>query len=139
MIGKTKRVRDWMKKAESDLAVVEMCLDKKQSLEAACFHAEQAAQKYLKAYLTANETRVPWFALMDDLEKLMQMCSEHDPSFLTIRTAQKELTPHVVQAKIDMDFEPSLDMARTARGAALKIKEFVAARLPAELKTKKEE
>jgi HEPN domain-containing protein len=44
-------VRGWLRKASSDAAAVESLL-KDSNLDAACFRAQQAAEKYLKAFLT---------------------------------------------------------------------------------------
>ncbi len=120
-------LRDWIERAESDLAVVEMCLAQNKSLDAACFHAQQAAEKYLKAYLTAREIDFPF---VHNLEKLIQICSEEDPGFVAIKSAGQKLTPYAVQARYDTDFWPSVDIVRGAQEAAVKIKEFVLDRLP---------
>jgi HEPN domain-containing protein len=46
--------RGWWRKGDSDLANAQLCLTANQSLDTACFHAQQAAEKYLKAYLSLN-------------------------------------------------------------------------------------
>ena len=43
------------------------------------------------------------------------------------------LTPFAVELRYDEDFWPSLEIAREARDAALKIKQLVAQRLPQKL------
>jgi HEPN domain-containing protein len=50
----------WMRKAESDLENAELCLAAKKSLDAACFHCQQAAEKTLKAFLVANRADFPF-------------------------------------------------------------------------------
>ena len=42
-------------KAESDLINAAMCLSAGQALDTACFHAQQSAEKYIKAYLASQE------------------------------------------------------------------------------------
>jgi len=59
-----------------------VCLDAGQALDTACFHAQQAAEKYIKAYLTAHEIDFPF---SHNLEKLIEMCAQRDPSFLSSR------------------------------------------------------
>ena len=130
MKGKADLVRALIKKAESDLAIVEMCLAKEKSLDAACFHAQQAAEKYLKAYLTANGKEFPF---VHNLEKLVQLCSEGDEAFLTVKDVAQGLSPYAVQARYDTDFWPSLDTARQAREATERIRRFVLSRLPPEV------
>jgi HEPN domain-containing protein len=127
MKEKRDLIRAWIRRAESDLAIVEMCLANEKSLDAACFHSQQAAEKYLKAYLTAAEVEFPF---VHNLEKLIEICSEKDPRFLTIKPAGEELTPYAVQARYDTDFWPPLDVVRGAREAATTIRDFVLGRLP---------
>ncbi len=50
---------DWMRHAESDLELARIPLPPKVLLEELCFHAQQAAEKALKAVLIANKTVFP--------------------------------------------------------------------------------
>ncbi|HET8626697.1 MAG TPA: HEPN domain-containing protein [Thermomicrobiales bacterium] len=52
-------VHGWLRKAISDLAAIELALGAGTALDAACFHAQQAAEKALKAYLIAYNTIFP--------------------------------------------------------------------------------
>ena len=47
MKTKADLVRGWLRKADSDLTTAEMCLDAGRALDTACFHAQQAAEKYI--------------------------------------------------------------------------------------------
>lgn len=60
MKDKSDLVKGLIRKAESDLVNAEMCLSTKQSLDTVCFHAQQGAEKYIKAYLTAREADYPY-------------------------------------------------------------------------------
>ena len=53
-------VRGWLRKAESDLAAVELALNAGLALDTACFHAQQGAEKLLKAYLLARGVEFPF-------------------------------------------------------------------------------
>lgn len=47
--------QDWVKKAESDWEMAKRALRGKRLLpDAACYHAQQCAEKYLKAILTSR-------------------------------------------------------------------------------------
>lgn len=46
---------DWLRKAESDFAGAQLCLDRNVALDNACFHCQQAAERSLKAWLIAHE------------------------------------------------------------------------------------
>jgi len=54
-------VDEWIKKAEGDWtsAYREYRARKKPNYDAACFHAQQCAEKYLKAFLQHNEKPFP--------------------------------------------------------------------------------
>jgi len=124
-------VLGWFRKAESDLTNAGMCLDAGQALDTACFHAQQAAEKYIKAYLTAYEIDFPF---IHNLEKLIEICAQRDPTFLSLKTISQELTPYAVELRYDDEFWPAPEMARQALDAALEIKRFVTERLPDEIK-----
>jgi HEPN domain-containing protein len=67
-----------LRKAESDLANAELCVAAGKSLDTACFHCQQAAEKALKAYLIANKIKFP---LIHDLKRLLDDCSRLNPAF----------------------------------------------------------
>ncbi len=96
-----------------------------------CFHAQQAAEKYLKAYLTAWGIDFPF---VHNLEKLIELCAQRDPKFLSIKSLGQQLTPYAVSLRYDAEFRPDIDVAEHALHAALAIKEFVADRLLVEMK-----
>jgi|WetSurMetagenome_2_1015567.scaffolds.fasta_scaffold880349_2 HEPN domain-containing protein len=56
----------WLRKADSDLANAELCLAAEKSLDTACFHCQQAAEKALKAYLIVKHAEFP---LTHDLKR----------------------------------------------------------------------
>lgn len=120
-------VRARLRKAESDLSSARLCLSAGEGLDPACFHAQQAAEKCIKAYLTAYEMEFPF---IHNLEKLTELCAGRDASFLTIKTLGQELTPYAVELRYDDEFWPSSETARQALDAATTIRDFVLARLP---------
>jgi HEPN domain-containing protein len=121
-------VKGWLRKAESDLANAELCLPSGRALDTVCFHAQQAAERYLKAYLTAWDLECPF---IHNLEKLIELCSHRDPEFLGLRPLGQTLTPYAVELRYDEEFWPSADTARQALEAARAVRDFVARRLPA--------
>ncbi len=128
MKSKVDLVRAWLRKAESDLASAGLCLSAGEALDTACFHAQQAAEKCIKAYLTAYEIEFPF---IHNLEKLIELCARQDPSFMAIKTLGQELTPYAVELRYDDEFWPSSETARQALDAATTIRDFVLHRLPA--------
>ncbi len=69
---------EWVAKAEGDFIVAERLLRarKQPVYDAICFHAQQCAEKYLKAFLQENDRDVPKTHKLLDLLKL---CLEIDP------------------------------------------------------------
>lgn len=124
-------VKGWLRKAESDLTNAELCLEAGQALDTACFHAQQAAEKSIKAYLTAHDIDFPF---IHNLEKLIELCAQRDPSFSALKPLAQELTPYAVELRYDDEFWPAVETAHQAFDAAMTIKVFVTDRLPPEIK-----
>jgi HEPN domain-containing protein len=117
----------WWRKGESDLTNARMCLAANQVLDTACFHAQQAAEKYLKVYMSFNKIEFPF---IHNLEKLVEICAARDPEFSIIKERAQSLTPFAVEARYDENFWPDTDTAREAICGAEYIRQFIADRLP---------
>ena len=64
----------WVERAEEDYAVAQSSLRRKRPFTySACFHAQQCAEKYLKAMLVAGEHGFP---KTHDLLLLNELCSK---------------------------------------------------------------
>lgn len=127
MKTKADVVRGWFRKGDSDLANAKVCLAAGQCLDTACFHAQQAAEKYIKAYLVAYDVDFPF---IHNLEKLVELCAEQDPSFLEFKELAELLTPYAVSLRYDQDFWPDEPTVEEAVEAAEHIRRFVVERLP---------
>jgi HEPN domain-containing protein len=124
-------VKGWLLKAESDLTAAKLCLAQEQALDTACFHAQQATEKSLKAYLTAHNVDFPF---THNLEKLVELCSANDAAFLSIKGLAQSLTPYAVELRYDAEFWPPTTTARQAMDSAITIRDFVMDRLPPSMK-----
>jgi HEPN domain-containing protein len=80
----TSQVAEWVLKAEGDYLTAgrELRARKSPNYDAVCFHAQQCAEKYLKAVLQAHEKHVP---KIHNLIELMLLCEEIDSSFEMLR------------------------------------------------------
>ena len=125
MKGQPDLVRGWLRKAASDLVAMRASAQAG-SLDAACFHAQQAAEKYLKAYLIDQNQAVPH---THNLYKLFALCSESDPAFQQLIDTADLLTPFAVEARYDTEFWPTLQTLEQAEAAANRIARFVSARV----------
>ncbi len=75
---------EWIDKAEGDLvsAKRELRARKRPNYDAACFHAQQCAEKYLKAVLHQRRIKFP---KTHDLVELMDLAVKVDPSWEELR------------------------------------------------------
>lgn len=119
----------WLRKAQSDLDNAQLCVTAGRSLDTACFHCQQAAEKSLKAYLIANERQFPF---VDDLLKLLDRCAQVDSAFKTLSETAAGLNPFAVAMRYDEEFWPDAFTVETALEAAKSIHQFVVDRLPSE-------
>ena len=83
-------VREWVEKAEADLATAgrELRARRQPNYDAACFHAQQCAEKYLKAKLVA--AKIP-FTKTHDLQRLLDLILPREPLWEAFRPLLIEL------------------------------------------------
>ncbi|MBN1113900.1 MAG: HEPN domain-containing protein [Oligoflexia bacterium] len=75
-------VRQWIKLAEKDLITSKQVLDAESIVtESVCFHAQQAVEKLLKAFLVKHQAEFP---NTHNLMVLINLCSKIDPEFKKI-------------------------------------------------------
>ncbi len=114
--------QDWLKKAESDFAAAEVCIDANKALDTASFHCQQAAERSLKAWLIGHDIEAP---KTHELEELIKLCTPIEPRFSDLLADARALTPYAVKLRYDAGFWPSIDQARTALEQAGRIYDFV--------------
>jgi len=89
--------QDWLVHAESDLNLARVARERKDVLpEQVCFHAQQAAEKSLKAALLFKRIEFP---LVHDLETLIGLLHENSVSFPPEIRDAGSLTPYAVEAR----------------------------------------
>lgn len=124
-------VRQWIRKAGSDLTAVRLAVDAGTALDTACFHAQQAAEKFLKAYLIFAEIEFPY---THSLSKLLELCESKDRAFHSLASQVEPLTPYAAELRYDDEFWPSQETAMEAQAAADAVRTFVLARFPADVR-----
>jgi len=129
MKGKDDLVRGWLRKAASDVVSIDATIGAG-AFDTACFHAQQAAEKYLKGFLTYHDRPFPFTHNLTDLSEL---CALTDAGFHSLAPLAAELTPYAVRLRYDDEFWPDAPTANKARESALTIRDFILARLPAHL------
>lgn len=87
---------EWVDKPEGDLITArrEYRARKSPNYDAVCFHAQQAAEKYLKAYLQERGDPIPH---IHSLVELLALISKNDASFLLIQADLNVMEGYAVQ------------------------------------------
>ena len=105
--------KSWLAKAQSDLATARLLIrGEERYLDTGSYHCQQAAEKAIKAWLTATE--VP-FIKTHSLEILVRLCLPSAPGFERYIPHAWELTPLTTEFRYPGDlFEPSVEEAERA-------------------------
>lgn len=87
---------EWIAKAEGDYATDgrELRARRQPNYDAACFHAQQSAEKYMKAFLQEMTASVPKTHQLIDL---LERCLTRDPSFEMTRDLLVRLDRYAVR------------------------------------------
>ena len=113
----------WFAKADEDLEMARRALVPDRPFpSAACFHAQQCAEKYLKGYPVAHE--VP-FRFVHDLGYLIGLCAGVNPALANLRPAAITLNPYVATARYPSEDAQEPDIA--AAEEAIAVAEQIAA------------
>jgi HEPN domain-containing protein len=90
--------KEWMDKADDDFYSAEILLHSNEHPLPgnACFHAQQSAEKYLKAFLVENEIDFP---RTHQLMVLLELCAGVDVSFLEISSGLRRLEGYAVAVR----------------------------------------
>ncbi len=124
-----KSVKAWILKAESDLKVArDELATQDPATDAICFHSEQCAEKYLKAYLVFRAREVP---RTHNIAELIYRCLEVDTAFQALfETDIPSLTSYAVATRYPGgEPSPSVEEARHTIQLAEATKAFVLDRL----------
>jgi len=107
-------VRDWVVKAEEDFAVVETLARKRRPAlqSAVCFHAQQCAEKYLKALLTRDRITFP---KTHDLLDLLDLAKHSDPTTELLRSYLEYLEPYAVNLRYPGEGATRTEAKRSVR------------------------
>ena len=86
---------DWLARADEDMAAAERLVQTPPPLLAsAAYHAQQAGEKALKAFLAAHDVA---FRPTHSLEELLSQCEAIEAGFGQLRLAARTLTPYAVR------------------------------------------
>jgi HEPN domain-containing protein len=116
-------LKKWLFRANEDIAVIEKLFESEPELNAStiCFHAQQAVEKFLKAFLVFHNIDFP---KTHDLDYLLLECKKIDAKNFDIDLGS--LTDFGVSIRYPDDFYlPDKDETAQYRGIALKVKTVI--------------
>jgi len=116
-------LNQWFEIAADDLDVAKGCIEKYHppKLSIACYHAQQAAEKSLKGFLTYLDIEPPH---THNLTELCKMCIERDLSFNDILEFCNNINPFGVATRYPKEFEITEPMAKTSVNQAQEVYNF---------------
>ena len=113
--------RGWLGKADSDLQAAQRLLESGGPYDAACFHAQQAVEKSLKAVLALHDVVIPRTHDLTELARLV----EHAFPGVAVDDGIADLTAFSVELRYDFEFWPDVDTVRRAVAMAGEIRALV--------------
>jgi HEPN domain-containing protein len=118
---------EWVEKAEGDFATAgrELRARRYPNYDAACLHAQQVAEKYLKAFLQEHGRTFP---KTHNLVELLELCLVVDPDLEVQRNRLIVLDRYAVRYRYPGDAADK-DEARDAYGTARMLRIFFRAKL----------
>jgi len=103
----------WVRKAEEDWDGARDLAARRPPLrDLACFHCQQAAEKYLKALLQEIGVAVP---RTHDLDNLVLLAMAHDPTLRSLRLRLRTLTRYAVEYRYPSEWATTRQMQSALR------------------------
>lgn len=117
-------VKEWIEKAEEDFGFASLGLKEMGYFPQVCFHFQQSAEKYLKAFIIANRLE---FRPIHNLLELLEICKQKEPEIKAIEEPCRYLNPFYVDTRYPVHWPSSYteEVAVKARDSAERIKEWV--------------
>lgn len=123
-------IDEWVQKAEADLIACRR-LSKQDLADVAdvvCFHAQQCAEKYLKAYLNSKGQEAP---KIHSLKILIDLCRQLDEEFQMLLPDAGQLEEYAIEFRYPGESATEAE-ARDALRKAVSIREFICLKLDKE-------
>ena len=118
------KVQQWFKRADNDLkGIANNLKDTDPPTDVICFHAQQAIEKYIKGALIHFGQHI---TKTHDLIFLLNSISDYIPELLKLKNELKEISRCAVEVRYpDIMYEPTIEEAKKAYEAALKVKDII--------------
>jgi HEPN domain-containing protein len=118
-------VQEWLQMAEDDFCFAETNLKAgSEFYSQICFHFQQSAEKYLKAYIIAKGLA---FEKVHDLVHLLKTCSAYEPAFAALKEDCILLNTAYIETRYPVHWPTSYEKetAEQSHSAAVNIARMV--------------
>lgn len=127
-----EEVKRWLEKARRDTSTVEKLLvGDATETDVAAFHAQQAVEKLLKAFLVHRAIE---FEKVHDLGKLLEQCAGEDVEFTSLKDEVVPLSIYAVAYRYPGPSDPTKEEVERGLDVVRRVWGFVTQRLPVEVR-----
>ncbi len=121
-------VQEWLRKADEDYGFASASIEHNEYYAQICFHFQQAAEKYLKAFIIANKIE---FRSIHNLLELFKLCREKNVEVKEVEQDCRYLNPFYIDTRYPVHWPTHYDkdVAVKARESTAKIRDCVKALL----------
>ena len=119
-----KLIQEWLQKADEDLGFASSIIEDSTFYAQICFHFQQAAEKYLKAIIVADDLE---FQKIHDLLVLLKACSVRRLELASLMPDCKLLNRYYIDTRYPVHWptDYSKEKAFQAQAAAISIRDTV--------------
>jgi HEPN domain-containing protein len=118
-------IQEWLDKADEDLAFARVNFSEGKNFYAQiCFHFQQSAEKYLKAFIVAHNLE---FRKTHDLIALLNQCLAVVPSLAELRDDLEYLNAFYIESRYPVHWPSNYSHKETEKGlnAAIRIQSLI--------------
>jgi len=117
-------IREWIEKAEEDFGFASSSIEHTDYFAQICFHFQQPAEKYLKAFIIANKLE---FRPIHNLIELLEISRQREPRIEEIEEDCRYLNPFYIDTRYPVHWPTHYDkeIAIKAKNSAKKIRNWV--------------
>jgi HEPN domain-containing protein len=119
-----KLIEEWLRKADEDLGFAASVIEDSPFYAQICFHFQQAAEKYLKSVIVAEELE---FQKIHDLVVILKTCLGRRPELVCLMPDCKLLNRFYIDTRYPVHWptDYSREKALQAQAAAVAIRDTV--------------
>ena len=117
-------VKEWIEKGEEDFGFAATSIDYTDHFAQICFHFQRAAEKYLKAFIIADNLE---FRPIHNLLELFEICKQKEPSIEEIKEACRYPNPFYIDTRYPVHWPTAYSRETTVKAKELagKIRKWI--------------